>query len=157
MGKYNNIITKRTTDDGRVRKFRSKLECRWSIYLDFLLGAGEIQRWEYEPCFFDFPIRHGITRYMPDFYVVEKDGSITWHECKGRLDSKSMTKLRRFAKYYPDEKLWLIFDGLPRANTFSLWAIKQRVAIDKIEPLVERVVDASVIFRQIGIKKRLNE
>ena len=154
MKKYPNRNIQHTTADGRVFTFRSMFECRWSRYLDLLLRAGEIEAWDYEPTYFEFiEVRHGTTRYLPDFKVTDKNGDVAWQECKGHLDGKSMTKLRRFSKYYPEERLWLVFDGLPKPTSSSKWANKQRTAIDKIRPFVERVVDASVIFRQLGLKK----
>jgi hypothetical protein len=71
----------------------------------------EIRSWEYEPHVFRF---EGVTRgpytYTPDFRVTTKDGSVEWHEVKGWMDSESRGKLKRFAKFYPDEKLVLV-DG----------------------------------------------
>ena len=151
--KYNAKNNTRTTADGRTIKFRSKLEAKWSRYLDLLVRCGEIKRYEYEPCYFEFlEVKFGIRRYMPDFRVIEKNGDVTWHELKGYLDPKSITKIRRFAKFYPDETLHLIFNGLPRARSVAKFATKQRIAIDKITPFVQRVVDASIIFKQLAIK-----
>jgi hypothetical protein len=68
-----------------------------------------IKDWKHEPrTFFFTEIKHGTTRYTPDFMVEHLDGSIEWHEVKGYMDAKSKTKLRRMAKYYPNEKLVII-------------------------------------------------
>ena len=147
--KYRNKNTTRTTADGRTIKFRSKLEAKWSRYLDILVAAGEIRGWRYESTFFEFlEIKHGIRRYKPDFEVALPDGRTVWHECKGYLDAKSITKIRRFAKYYPKERLDLIFNVVPKPGSRS----KKRIEIEKISPYVYRVIDAAVIFKQLGIK-----
>jgi len=57
-------------------------------------------KWEYEPREFVFPINRGIRSYRPDFYLPEED---KWVEAKGWLDRESMTRLRRFKKFYPEE------------------------------------------------------
>ena len=147
--KYKSVNTERVTANGRVIKFRSKLEAKWSRYLDLLIRDGEIKYYDYEPFYFEFPeIRHGVTRYKPDFKIYLPDGSVRWEELKGCLNPKSLTRIRRFAKYYPFEKLHLIFDGVPDRRIRS----KKRIAIEKIAPFVSRIVDASVIFRQLAMK-----
>lgn len=91
------------------RYFRSAWEANYARYLNMLKARGEIADWKFEPQTFVF---HGVTRgaltYTPDFKVIEKDGSYCWHEIKGWMDSKSQTKLKRMAKYYPAEKIIVI-------------------------------------------------
>lgn len=94
--------------NGKVRYFRSKWEANYAIYLDFLKSKGEIQDWSYESKIFEFPVKHGTTRYMPDFVVTEKNGQVTYHEVKGYLTGKAKTQLRRMAKFYPKEKVIVI-------------------------------------------------
>ena len=146
MSKYPNQYRQRKTYSGKTFTFRSILECNWSHYLDVLQMGGEIQEWDYECRFFDFEdIRHGTTRYKPDFKVIGKDGSVVWHETKGYLDGRSITKIRRMSKYYPEERLWLIFNGIAKTG-------KQALNINKLRTRVERVVDARPIFKQLGLK-----
>jgi hypothetical protein len=89
--------------------FRSAWEANYARYLRFLCGRGEIRSWEYEPKTFVF---HGVTRgaltYTPDFLVTENGGKQAWHEVKGWMTSKSKTKLKRMAKYYPEETVIVI-------------------------------------------------
>lgn len=92
----------------KVMYFRSKWEANYALYLEFLKERHQIKRWTYEPKFFDFPVKHGVTRYLPDFEVEENDGSIWYPEVKGFMDSKSKTKLKRMAKYYPQIKVIII-------------------------------------------------
>lgn len=82
--------------------FRSKWEANYALYLEFLKKNGEIKDWKYEVRFFDFPVKHGTTRYLPDFEVTENNGKVEYHEVKGHYTSKAKTQLRRMKQYYPD-------------------------------------------------------
>jgi len=89
--------------------FRSKWEANYALYLDFLIQQNQILNWEFEPDQFFFEeIRTGTRTYTPDFKVFNTDGSIEYHEVKGYMDSRSKTKLKRIAKYYPDVKVVLV-------------------------------------------------
>lgn len=105
---YDNINRGTYSVGGREYYFRSGWEYKYACYLDFLKKQKQIADWKYEPRFFDFPIAHGVTRYLPDFQVFNNDGTNEFHEVKGHMDSKSKTKLKRMAKYYPEVKLVLI-------------------------------------------------
>lgn len=88
---------------------RSSWEANWARYLNWLIEMGEIQEWGYELVRFEFHgIKRGIRSYLPDFRVVNNDGSIEYHEVKGWLNARSKTALKRMVKYYPDIKLVLI-------------------------------------------------
>ena len=50
--------------------------------------------------FLRFQLRNGTKGYTPDFFT-QKDSS--WVELKGYLDAKSMTKIKRFKRYYESE------------------------------------------------------
>jgi hypothetical protein len=96
---------------GRRFYFRSKAEVRFAAYLEWLRINGNVISWQYEPRVFEFPIRHGTTRYTPDFLcTVGKPGVTwdTWYEVKGYMDSRSATKIKRFKKYFPNENLIVI-------------------------------------------------
>jgi hypothetical protein len=91
--------------------FRSGWEANYARYLNWLQAKGEIDRWQFEPDTFEFhKIKRGQRFYTPDFKVFEKDGSYQYHEIKGYMSPQSITKLKRMAKYYPNEPLILI-DG----------------------------------------------
>lgn len=63
-------------------------------------------RWEYEPQNFRFyEIKKGTLSYTPDIKVFRSnlDSDYFWIEVKGRLNPASITKTRRFKKYYPEE------------------------------------------------------
>lgn len=94
--------------NGQIRYFRSKWEANYALYLDYLKQKKVIQDWKYEVRWFEFPERHGATRYLPDFEVTENDGTVVYHEVKGYMTSRSKTQLRRMKKYYPEVKLVLV-------------------------------------------------
>lgn len=83
--------------------FRSSWEANIARYYNYI-GV----EWQFEPKTFIFKdITRGSVSYTPDFYLPKED---RWIEVKGWLDGKSKTKLKRFAKQYPEEykKLTLI-------------------------------------------------
>jgi hypothetical protein len=89
--------------------FRSKWEANYALVLDFMVKQGEIKSWEYESRTFVFnEVDFGIRRYLPDFEILNNDGSTEFHEIKGYFDKASKTKIKRMAKYYPDVKLKVI-------------------------------------------------
>lgn len=89
--------------------FRSGWEANYARYLNWLVSIGEIQSWQYEADTFEFTrIKRGSKFYTPDFKIVEKDGSVVYHEIKGWMDAVSKTKLSRMAKYHPEIKLIVI-------------------------------------------------
>lgn len=100
--------------------FRSSWEANYARYLNWLVLNKEIKSWEFEPQTFVF---HGETRgaisYLPDFKIINNNGSHEWHEVKGWMTPKDRTKLKRMAKHYPDEKVVLI-DG-PVYKEISKW------------------------------------
>jgi len=98
-----------TRNDSRQIYVRSGWEANWAAYLDWLLSLGEIKGWEYEPEEFEFTeIKRGTRFYKPDFRVVNGDGSVEYHEIKGRWTQKARTQVSRFRKYYPEHKLIVV-------------------------------------------------
>lgn len=92
---YQRTRSKKRADLGG-RFFRSTWEANYARYLN-LCGV----RWEYEPRIFDFAqIRRGVVDYTPDFYLPDED---RWVEVKGWFSPRDKTKLRRFARFYPEE------------------------------------------------------
>jgi hypothetical protein len=76
--------------------FRSSAEANYARYLNFI-G----HEWDFEPKEFYFErIKKGCVTYTPDFFNKTTD---QWIEIKGWFDTKSITKLKRFKKYYPAE------------------------------------------------------
>lgn len=95
---------------GRRIYARSRWEANYARYLQWLKDRGEIKEWEHEPETFWFEkIRRGCRSYLPDFRVTMMDDSIEYHETKGWMDARSVTKIKRMAKYHP--KVVLVIRG----------------------------------------------
>lgn len=144
---------------GQKCYFKSKLELRWAQYLEFLKQAGEIIEWQYEPKKFEFEgIRSGTVFYTPDFKVKYPKSTIgitylyehLWHEVKGHLTQRDVTKFRRMQHYYPDEKIILVMQRVPPTHSRSKSAQKLRVKLFKAEKYVERIIDAEKTLKQAG-------
>lgn len=89
--------------------FRSKWEANYALYLDFLVKNKNIKKWEYEVDTFVFEkIKFGTRSYRPDFKIHNNNKTVEYCEIKGHMDSRSKTKLKRMAKYFPQVKLVLI-------------------------------------------------
>lgn len=87
---------------------RSLWEANFARYLQWQKEREEIVDWEHEPKTFWFTkILRGVNSYKPDFLITTKEGHY-WVEVKGYYDTKSMTKIRRMRKFFPEEKLVLI-------------------------------------------------
>lgn len=95
--------------DGQRCYFRSRWEANYARYLGFLRTTGNIAKWEHEPETFWFEaIKRGCRSYLPDFRVTENDGRVTYHEVKGWMDDRSVTKIKRMRIYHPSVKLIVI-------------------------------------------------
>lgn len=95
--------------DGRRFFFKSKWELLYANHLQLLKKLKVISEWEYEPHTFWFEnIKRGVRSYLPDFKITNQDGTHFWAEVKGFMDAKSLTKIKRLRKYYPEEKLMVI-------------------------------------------------
>lgn len=97
-------------DIGSERKYyRSAWEANYARYLEWLKSKKQIAEWKHEPKTFWFVgIKRGCMSYLPDFWVKELNGSESYHEVKGWMDDRSITKIKRMAKYHPDTKLIVI-------------------------------------------------
>ena len=101
-----NAVAQWCVINGKNSYYRSKLELQYARYLENQKSRGLIKDFEHEPRVFWFlNIKRGIRSYLPDFRVDNLDDTCTWIEVKGYMDTKSATKIKRFRKYYPDEKL----------------------------------------------------
>jgi hypothetical protein len=94
---------------GRRIYFRSGWEVSYAKHLQWLKEQKQILEWEHEPKTFWFEeIKRGTRSYLPDFKVTRPDGTHYWIEVKGYMDKKSVTKLKRMRKYYPQEQIYVI-------------------------------------------------
>ena len=95
---------------GGIKKYyRSRWEANYARYLVKLQTAGVIKSWAHEPTTFWFEsIKRGTRSYLPDFLVIGIDDSETYHEVKGWMDDRSITKLKRMRIYHPTVQLKLV-------------------------------------------------
>lgn len=87
---------------------RSAWEANYARYLNTLVAAGTVTRWEYEPHRFLFSSGSPPYSYMPDFRVTLPDGRHEWHEVKGWLTAASRAALARMSEHYPGERVVLV-------------------------------------------------
>lgn len=100
---------------------RSQWEANYAHYLEFQKLQGLIKSWEHEPHTFWFEgIRRGCCSYLPDFRVVYPSARVEFHEVKGWMDARSITKIKRMAKYFPHVALIVRDASWYRANRFNL-------------------------------------
>lgn len=89
--------------------FRSSWEYYYAIFLEKLKREGKIKEWKHEPkCFWFEGVKRGVRSYLPDFCILHLNDTLEWAEVKGYYDSKSQTKMKRMAKYYPNVKIRLV-------------------------------------------------
>jgi hypothetical protein len=108
-GQYPNIQDGWYDINGKSIYFRSKWEANYALYLDWLVQQKQIEKWEFEAEKFVFEkINFGTRSYLPDFKIWNLDGTTYFVEIKGYMDSRSKTKLKRMARYFPKIKLELV-------------------------------------------------
>lgn len=114
-------IQKTLTIGGKTHYFKSGYEIAYAYYLEALKKDNQILDWYYEPETFWFEgIKRGTVSYKPDFKVIDKNKKETYYEIKGYMDKKSLTKIKRMAKYYPSVTLQIIDSIWFRKNKFAL-------------------------------------
>ena len=105
--------------------FRSSWEYYYAIFLEKLRQERKIMDWKHEPKVFWFnDIKRGVRSYLPDFCITHNDSSEEWCEVKGYFDSKSQTKMKRMAKYYPEVKIRLVGGDWFKQNMKSCKALE---------------------------------
>ncbi len=129
-------------------RFKSKLEARTAMMLDFWIKLGVIWVWDYEPIPFTFEHtdktgkRKDIT-YVPDFAVHYMDDNIDderieWWECKGMVSAYDLLKWELFKRDNPDFYLAVIFAGKLRIGKRGGLSVFK---YNKINRIVDRVWD----------------
>jgi hypothetical protein len=108
--------------------FRSSWEYYYAIFLEKLKQERKIIDYKHEPkCFWFEDIKRGVRSYLPDFCIIHNDGNEEWCEVKGYYDSKSKTKMKRMAKYYPQVKIRLVGADWFKQNLKSCKALEPYV------------------------------
>jgi len=92
-----------------------------------------------------------VRRYVPDFQVFDPDGSHHWVECKGQLDSASVTKLIRMAELFPDERFVVVL------TRFAKGKQEYRARRLRALPTVLTVRYAQNLFRACPLKAYLRK
>lgn len=86
--------------------FRSRWEANYARYLQYLKEKNSIKDWIHEPKTFLFPDGKS---FLPDFEVINNNGDIEFHEVKGWYDNRSKHHFEAMGKYFPKEKLIMVF------------------------------------------------
>jgi len=109
--------------------FRSSWEYYYSLFLEKLRQERKILDWKHEPkCFWFEGIKRGVRSYLPDFCITHLNGTEEWSEVKGYFDSKSQTKMKRMAKYYPDVNIRLVGSDWFKSNLKACKALEPILA-----------------------------
>jgi len=113
--------------------FRSSWEYYYSLFLEKLKQERKIIDWKHEPkCFWFEGVKRGVVSYLPDFCILHNNGTEEWVETKGYMDSRSITKMKRMAKYYPQIKIRLVGADWFKANLKACKAL---------EPMLGKIVN----------------
>lgn len=93
----------------------NKTEKRRAIELEALKRDGAIHSWAYEKVTLKLA---DDTRYTPDFFVVELDGSIRFEEIKGFWRDDAKVKIKVAAQQFPFRFVSLVAsrDGWERTD-----------------------------------------
>lgn len=114
--------------------FRSTWEYYYAIFLEKLRMERKIADWKHEPKTFWFEkVKRGVRSYLPDFCVTHLNGTEEWCEVKGLMDSKSKTKLKRMALYYPEIKIRVIGSDWFKNNLKSCKALEPLLVKKKFD------------------------
>ncbi len=138
---------------GKVCTFRSKLEYRWSVWLQLQKEQGLISDWWYEDeeSLLVLETKYFKNRklYLPDFVVEMPDGNYEYYETKGYFPPKDYTKIKLAAEQY-DNPITLIFASLISNSKNSKMRAQYNRA-KRLEPFLKRVIyDAQkTIFKPI--------
>lgn len=82
----------------------NKLEASFAMTLEAQKRAGKIVLWRYERLTLKLA---DDTRYTPDFYVLELDGSVSLTEVKGFMRDDALVKLKVAAAQFPEFRFYL--------------------------------------------------
>ena len=108
-GPYANVNSGWYQIGGLWTYFRAGWEYKFAVILEHWLYMNVISSWEHEPRFFEFDgVKHGVTRYKPDFCAHWRDNGATWYEVKGRLNSGDLKKIKLFREQYDQETLVIV-------------------------------------------------
>lgn len=135
--------------EGIEYKFKSKIEMRWSLYLQKLKELGAIIDWQYEPETFLHKERFRHKRvYTLDFSVTEEEVHkivTVYHEVKVKLQQTDIRRFRYMNMDYEDVRMILI---LPYCSRNSNQARLRGNALR----YCERIVYCNPLFKKFSIR-----
>ena len=132
---------------GKTITYRSEFESKWAKYLQFLQDCEQIADWEYEPkkfTFREFGYKNKPYEYTPDFRITNNDGSTYFQETKGYLETRDNSKYLRMSKHYPDVKLEIVMQRIPKKGK----GFQNYAKLKAKSGIIQRIIDASEIFKQ---------
>ena len=97
-----------TEIDGQRCYFRSRWEANYARYLGFYEPPETLRSGSTSQRHSGLRLPRGCALFCPDFRVTENDGRVTYHEVKGWMDDRSVTKIKRMRIYHPSVKLIVI-------------------------------------------------
>jgi len=150
---------------GKLRYYKSRFEAKWACVLELCLLIPDlaktifgvrIKSWDYEQKTFDFTEhkKHGVTVYRLDFGIVTENDELIYHEIKGLMEQKDVTRLRCLKRYYPDVKAALIIDRIPTGRKKTGRTKIKRIS--DIQQLGYEVINASVYFKNKTLKPMID-
>jgi hypothetical protein len=101
--KYGNVKTEYSG-----YKYDSKAEALYAQHLDLRIRAGEVEKWDRQVVVHLDIGKVKICKYIADFVVTLKDGSVEWIDVKGVKTSVFQIKHKLLKALRPDIKLILI-------------------------------------------------
>lgn len=96
---------------------RSSWEKKYAEVLQSRKDSGEIYDWHYEHERFWFEETTSFVRsYLPDFLVINIDGSKEYHEVKGWMTKRSIESIRLMGQVFPNISLKILDEKWFREN-----------------------------------------
>ena len=89
----------------RVAGQMNKTEAAYAALLEQRKQSGEIHHYQFEAMALKLA---KLTTYTPDFFIINADGTIEYHEVKGWWMSSGRVKIKVAAEMHP----WFIFKGI---------------------------------------------
>ncbi len=124
---------------GKVCTFRSKLEYRYSVFLQLQKEQSLIIDWWHEDpeTLLELETRYFKNKkmYLPDFVVQLLNKEYEYHETKGYFPAKDSTKIKLAAEQY-ENPITLVFAKLSNCKSMRT----QYSRAKRLEPFLKRII-----------------